>query len=139
MGIFSKLTGEQEISLSPQGGLLLSAITMIAIDGDIDDDEISILQRLNRTGNSNDFDAAFKVWKTKELEDCIKLAANAMNQQQQLTAIANLVDIAMADGFLVGNEEKLLEAYVAAFDVPVPEIEKIVEVICIKNNKELFQ
>lgn len=61
-----------------------------------------------------------------------------MNSEQQLVAIANLIDIAMADGILAGDEQTLLEAYVEAFDVPTSEIETIVNVISIKNNKSSF-
>ena len=139
MGLFSKLGGNKEISLTPQGGLLLAAITMTAIDGDIDDDEIAIIQRLDGNGRTNDWDSAVKVWKMKPLEECITLASNSMDSEQCLVAIANLIDIAMADGILAGAEQDLLEAYVNAFGVNESDVEKIVDVIAIKNNKDIFK
>jgi len=72
------------------------------------------------------------------VEECIPLVAGSMNGEQRLVAIANLIDIAMADGVLVGVEQELLEAYVEAFEVGEAEIEQIVNVISIKNNKSIF-
>ncbi len=42
MGIFDKSMGNREVELTPHGGLLLAAISMVAIDGDVDDDELAI-------------------------------------------------------------------------------------------------
>lgn len=139
MGLFSKLGGNSEISLTPQGGLLLAAISMTAIDGDIDDDEIAIIRRLDGSGKTDAWDSAVKAWKMKSVEECILLAATSMNSEQQLIAIANLIDIAMANGVLAGDEQRLLEAYVEAFDVSESDIETIVNVIAIKNNKSSFR
>lgn len=61
-----------------------------------------------------------------------------MGNEQELIAIANLIEIAMADGVLSGNDLRLLEAYVDAFDVSETNIEKIVQVIASKNDKSKF-
>ena len=138
MGLFNKLGGGGEISLTPQGGMLLATITMTAIDGDIDDDELAIIRRLDGSGATANWDAAVKTWKANSIDDCVRLSATAMNSDQQLIAMANLIDIAMADGVLDNNERALLEAFVAAFDVNEADVGKIVDVIAIKNNKSAF-
>lgn len=139
MGLFDKLGGNKEISLTPQAGLLLSAITMVAIDGDVDDDELAIIRRLDGSGRTDAWDSAVKAWKMKSVEECIPLAANSMNSEQRLSAMANLIDIAMADGVLADAERQLLEAYVKAFEISQGEIERIVNIVSIKNNKSIFQ
>ena len=140
MGLFDKLRGGGEgMSLTPQGGLLLAAITMIAADGDVDDDELAIVRRLDGPYQTKDWDDAVRAWKMYPLEKCIEMATASMNAEQRTVAIANLIDIAMADGVLAGNEEKLLNIYVEAFNIPYSIVEKIVEVIAIKNNKALFR
>ena len=139
MGLFDKLVGNREISLTPQAGLLLSAITMVAIDGDVDDDESAIIRRLDGSGKTDAWDSAVKAYKTNSLEECISIVASSMNTEQRLVATANLIDIAMADGVLAGAEQNLLEAYVEAFEVSKAEIERIVNVVSIKNNKTIFQ
>ncbi|NOS74073.1 MAG: hypothetical protein HOP36_05950 [Methyloglobulus sp.] len=138
MSLFNRLAGTKEITLTPQAGLLLAAVTMVAIDGDVDDDELAIIRRLDGSGTTKDWDAAVKTWKAQPLETCIELAAKAMDSDQQLVAIANLIDIAMADGILVGAEQQLLEIYLKTFKVDAREVEKIVDVIATKNNKSIF-
>jgi uncharacterized tellurite resistance protein B-like protein len=137
MGMLDKLSGNKDLKLSPRGALLLSAITMIAVDGDIDDDEIAIIQRLDRK-NDGAWEEATKAWKMYEFKDCITKSVDAMNEKQKLSAIANLIDIAMADGVLVGDEKELLEAYIKLFKINESEIEKIVDVMAIKNNDSIF-
>lgn len=138
MGLFDKLIGNNEINLTPQAGLLLAAITMTACDGDIDDDEIAIIRRLDGSRSTDDWEAAVKAWKLKSASECIALAAAAMNSQQRHVAIANLVDIAMADGVLAGAEKELLEAYAEAFEISANDISNIVDVIAIKNDRSIF-
>ena len=138
MGIFDKLVGNKVSSITPQTGLLLAAITMIAIDGDVDDDELAILRRLDRDSSSGAFEKAFKVWKSQTIEECVRLVVSATNTEQQQTIIANLIDIAMADGVLLGKEKNLLEKYVSSFTVNSSVIEKIIEVVSIKNNSSIF-
>ena len=138
MGLFDRLVGNKAEPLSPQAGLLLSAITMIAADGDIDDDELAIIRRLDGSKTTTAWESAVKTWKANSIQDCISISAQAMNQDQRLAAMANLIDIAMADGSLHGNEQQLLEAYIEAFAVDVTIVEKIVEVVSLKNNKAVF-
>ena len=138
MSLFSKLGGGNEIDLTPQGGLLLAAISMTAIDGDVDDNELAIIRRLDGSGNTENWEAAVKAWKTNNIEQCVQLAAKSMSAEQQLIAMANLIDIAMADGMLGNDEKALLEAYVDAFNVKEEDISKIVDVISVKNNKSAF-
>ncbi len=139
MGLFDKLVGKKEMSLTPQAGLLLAAITMVAIDGDIDEDEIAIIRRLDRGSRTNDWESAIKAWKLKSVKECMLLATDSMNSEQRLVAIANLIDIAMADGVLAGDEKELLESYVQAFGIDEQEIEQIVNIISLKNNRSIFE
>lgn len=138
MGLFDKLTGRQE-SLSPQAGLLLAAITMVAIDGDVDDDELAVIRRLDGSASTLAWESAVRAWKGKSTTDCIALAASAMNADQRLIAMANLIDIAMADGQLAGAERDLLESYVSAFGVSQADVQRVVDVIAIKNNRDPFK
>ena len=47
MGLFDNLRGQQEIALTPRSAMLLACISMVAADGAIDDDEISVIQRID--------------------------------------------------------------------------------------------
>ena len=138
MGLLDKLGKISETKLTPQGALLLSAMTMIGIDGDIDDDEVAIILRMDR-GNptNNDWNEALKVWKKKSISECIDIVAETLNKEERVTALANLIDIAMADGVLDGDEKILLEKYIEKFDIDSSIVESIIDVIAIKN-KQLF-
>lgn len=136
--LFNKLSETQRPLLTPQGGLLLATMTMMAIDCDNDEDEMSVITRLDANSRKEDWDSAASICDTHSVEECIELAASSMNSEQRLVAIANLVDIAMADGALAGEEKVLLGKYVDAFDVSKSEVKKIVHVISVKNNRQLF-
>ncbi|MHB2033690.1 MAG: TerB family tellurite resistance protein, partial [Gemmatimonadaceae bacterium] len=84
------------------------------------------------------WETALKAYRQKSVKECVIAATNAMAAKQRLAAMANLVDIAMADGELAGAEKSLLEAYVTAFGIREDEVARIVDVISIKNNKALF-
>ena len=138
MGLFDRLGGEREIALSPQAGLLLAAITMIGADGDIDDDEMAIVRRLDGSASTAAWEAAVKTYKMKSVNECIELATQSMDTEQRKVAMANLVDIAMADGTLIGAEKRLLETFVDAFGIDEGIVSDIVKVIAVKNNKAVF-
>ena len=124
--------------LSPKSALLLSTITITAIDGELDDNEVAIINRLDGSTTSEDWNQAIAVWDMTPLEDCIPMVAEALNEKQQRVAIANMIDIAMADGSLDEAENMLLRAYANIFKVSDADIENIVDVITIKNDMSLF-
>ena len=133
----SSLPG-QASGLTPKAALLLATITMTAIDGDLDENEVAIINRLDGSTTSDAWDAAIQVWNNRHVDECIPLIANILNPQQQRVALANMIDIAMADGYLDEAENVLLSAYATAFEVADEDIQKIVDVITIKNNRSIF-
>ncbi len=124
--------------ITPKAALLLATITVTAIDGDLDANEVAIINRLDGANTSDDWDTAIQVWNETSVDECIPIVAASLDAKQQRVVMANLVDIAMADGFLDESENVLLRAYAGAFDVSEADIEKIVDVITIKNDKSRF-
>ncbi|MBK6492538.1 MAG: hypothetical protein IPF97_12875 [Sphingomonadales bacterium] len=61
-----------------------------------------------------------------------------LNPAQRRFTLANLVDIAMADGNLEGAEMQLLEEYLAAFELDEAFVNALAEVIAIKNDRSPF-
>lgn len=125
-------------TLTAKSALLLSAITMAAVDGDLDKNEMAIINRLDGFSLSQEWDLAIEVWNAYSMDECISLIAETLDDKQQRVAMANMVDIALADGFFDEDENVLLRAYAKAFDVADADVEKIVDVISIKNDKSLF-
>jgi uncharacterized tellurite resistance protein B-like protein len=138
MGLFDKLKGNQEIKLSPKAALALSAMTIIAADGSIDEDEIAGLRRIVR-GDEDAFNQAYKVFRNKPLAESVDLVNKFLDEKQKICVIANLLDLAMADGVLAGAEEKLLGLYVKSFQLADDTVKKIIDVIEIKNNFSVFK
>ncbi len=124
--------------LPPKSALLLSAITISAVDGELDPNEVAIINRMDGLTTSADWELAIGVWDETPLEECIQLVSSSLNEKQQRVAMANMVDIAMADGSLHESENVLLRAYSEAFQVDDKEIERIVDVITLKNDKSAF-
>lgn len=124
--------------LTPRAALLLAAITVSAVDGELDANEVAIINRLDGFTTSVDWDFAIGVWNDTAMEDCVELVAKSLNERQQRICFANLIDIAMADGSFHESENVLLRAYTTAFTVSDAEVEKIVDVITLKNDKTGF-
>ncbi|MFT5572521.1 MAG: putative tellurite resistance protein B-like protein [Cryomorphaceae bacterium] len=129
---------DQKHHLTAKAALLLSTITMTAIDGELNENEVAIMNRLDGFNLSEDWDSAISAWNDLAIDECITLVAQILDVKQQRVAMANMVDIALADGSLDETENFLLRAYAQAFDVSDADIENIVDVITIKNDKSRF-
>ncbi|MDD1686332.1 tellurite resistance TerB family protein [Methanoregula sp.] len=136
MGIFDKLTGKSA-TLTPKSALVLSAITVIAADGVIDDAEINDLGKIVR-GDRKSIDTAMQVLKGNKFPGVIDMVAAVLDEKQKIATLAILCDIAMADGVLAGEEKKVLEMYMEKFGVSEATIKPIIEAIAIKNDFSIF-
>ena len=104
MGIFDKLTGKPA-TLTPKSALVLSAITIIAADGAIDEAELNDLSKIVR-GDRKSIDTAMQVMKENPFPGVIDLVVKALDEKQKLATLAILCDIAMADGVLARRREE---------------------------------
>ena len=136
MGIFDKLTGKPA-TLTPKSALVLSAITVIAADGAIDEAELNDLAKIVR-GDRNAVDTAVQVMKANPFPGVMDLVANVLDEKQKLATLAILCDIAMSDGVLAGEEKMILEMYMDKFGVTEAKLAPIIEAISIKNNVTIF-
>lgn len=140
MGLFDKLRGNSEIELSPRAAMLLACISMVGANGHIGDDEVSIIYRVDGEERTPAWDHALLTWRqVNRPTDCVNLVAPRLDDAHRRFTLANLVDIAMADGFLEGQEQSLLEMYLAAFELDNSFVAAVVEVICTKNNRSQFE
>lgn len=134
MSVFNRLTGGGETTLDSKEAILLACMTMIAADGDVDDDELAILHRIDGPRATPAFENALKAWNKHDFDACISLVAKFIERSHVNPLMANLIDIAMADGHLDGNEKQLLEAYMEALSPDQSRVEMYVEVIGEKNS-----
>jgi uncharacterized tellurite resistance protein B-like protein len=138
LGIFDKLRTKADVNLTPKAALALAAMTVIGADGSIEDDEISSLTRIVR-GDENAFNSALTVYKDLSVTDSVQLVSKVLGEKQRIACIAILLDLAMADGVLVGAEQKLMDAYITAFQLSEQDISSIVDIIALKNDFSVFE
>ena len=136
MGIFDKLTGKPA-TLTPKSALVLSAITVIAADGAVDEAELNDLSKIVR-GDRKSIDTAMQVMKENPFPGVIDLVVKALDEKQKLATLAILCDIAMSDGVLAGEEKKILQMYMDKFGISEAKLAPIIEAISIKNNFSIF-
>ena len=136
MGIFDRLTGKTA-TLTPKSALVLSALTVIAADGVIDEAEINDLAKIVR-GDRKSIDTALQVLKANPFPGVIDLVAGVLDEKQKLATLAILCDIAMADGILADEEKKVLQMYMEKFGISEATLKPVIEVIAIKNDFSIF-
>lgn len=136
MGIFDKLTGKTA-TLTPKSALVLSAITVIAADGVIDEAELNDLAKIVR-GDRKSIDVAMQVMRANKFPGVIDLVAATLDEKQKLATLAILCDLAMADGVLAGEEKAVLQMYMDKFGIPESKLQPIIEALAIKNDFSIF-
>ena len=136
IGIFDKLTGKTAM-LNPKSALVLSAITVIAADGVIDQAEMNDLAKICR-GDQKSIDTAMQVLKANKFPGVIDMIAAVLDEKQKIATLAILCDLAMSDGVLAGEEKAILQMYMDKFGVPESKMTPIIEAIAIKNDDSIF-
>jgi uncharacterized tellurite resistance protein B-like protein len=136
MGLFDKLTGKTP-QLTPKSALVVSALTVIAADGVIDEAELNDLAKIVR-GDRKSIDTAVAVMKANPFPGVIDLVTACLDEKQKVATLAILCDLAMADGVLAGNEQKILQMYMDKFGVSEATMKPIIEAIGIKNDISIF-
>jgi uncharacterized tellurite resistance protein B-like protein len=136
LGIFDKLTGKPA-TLTPKSALVVSAITVIAADGAIDEAELNDLAKIVR-GDKKSVDTAMQVMKENPFPGIIDMVSKVLDEKQKIATLAILCDIAMSDGVLAGEEKKILQMYMDKFGVTEAKLAPIIEAISIKNNFSIF-
>jgi uncharacterized tellurite resistance protein B-like protein len=137
MGLFDKLKGSKPLELTPKSALALSAISLIAADGVIDEAELMELAKIVR-GDRNAVNNALQVLRTTPLPDTITMVASCLNEKQRITTLAILADLAMADGILAEDEQKILQQFMEKFGIPEATLKPIIDVIALKNDFSVF-
>ena len=143
MGLFDSLSTKEEgkkedIAVTPETAFILSCLSMSGIDGKLHEDEIAILEKISRGNTKGVIENAIKICQGLNVADIADIVAKILNPHQQEVVLANIIELAMADGVLDKKEKDLLEYYVSVFQVEQSIVENIINVISIKNNKSIF-
>jgi len=137
MGIFDKLKGSKTIQLTPKSALVAAAISVIASDGVLDEAELRDLAKIAR-GDKSAVNDAVQILEGNSIQETMELVAKSLNEKQRMAAMAILLDLAMADGILAGNEQKILQQYMEKFGISETAIKPLIDTIALKNDFSVF-
>jgi uncharacterized tellurite resistance protein B-like protein len=104
----------EETGFTAKMALCLAAITLVGIDGDFKEEELSKLRTLIHADETA-FLKAYEFYNWRPLETCIEVIAAKLNDAQQRAAYIVMFDIAKADFDLAKVEEQLLDRYAKRF------------------------
>jgi len=138
MGLFDKLAGIRNVELNPKSALVLTVLTVIAADGEIDEAEMLDLVKIVR-GDKKSIEDAMAVLKANSLEGSIDLVTKCLDAKQKIATLAIVIDIAMADGVLAENEQKFIQMYITKFGISEDILEPIFDTVAIKNDFSIFK
>jgi len=127
----------EAIKLSPPLVLTACLLYIMAADGKIQEQESSQLQQVIG-GNDGLLAHALAYVKTFPVEKFLEDAPSVLSQQDKLCIMANLYDSMLADGNADKKEHEIFNTFREAFDLKKSDISLIVEVVTLKNNKDIF-
>jgi len=122
---------------TPEKALMLACYTMLFVDETPDDNKITLLENINKSGKeldkSPDYKNAVKFFDKHDFKDCAIAISEELNQDECNSVFVNLVDFALADGDISDEEEALLNLYANALDIDEDLINGTLAVMSIKN------
>lgn len=128
----------EHLRLTPKEALALAAIAVMSVDGSVEDAELKVTNRIIQ-GDHEAFLTAYAIHDELGTLDSVRLSCEILNSDQILFAVANFLDLVMADGVLSGSEEKLIHFILELSGLPDETLENIRTVLTIKNNFSVFE
>jgi len=119
-----------EQQISPLLGLAVILMFVATVDDDIADEEQKFIKRF--CDFEEDFyDKAYNYYQKHTFEETI--GALALNGQQKMCYLANILELAMVDGVFDSREQKMIKRFADAADLTESEVRTIRDVLLIKN------
>ena len=140
MGLFDsigKAFGSDD-TLTPRVAMTLAGISMIAADGEVEGEELAAISAVNAVTQDSYKRAMKLIKKVPTIGAIPDMVSEVLDDQQRLSVLFMLLDIAMADGKLDGAEQLLFQKYLAAFGISADAIKPALNVLAIKNHPTLF-
>lgn len=127
----------EAIKLSPPLVLTACLLYIMASDGKIQEQESSQLQQVIG-GNDGLLAHALAYVKAFPVEKFLEDAPSVLSQKDKLCIMANLYDSMLVDGNADKREHEIFNKFRETFDLKKSDISLIVEVVTLKNNKDIF-
>ena len=138
MDIFKKLSSNDAFDEPSIVGFFLAAASIVGVDGEIKDNEYELLELL-AVNHPDELSRALALGKKIGFRESIVLATELLkNYDQRLSTIANLIDLAMADGSIDTEEKELIEFYGEEFELERRDIELLINSTMLKYDLSVF-
>lgn len=146
MGLFSEMLGKNSIStkLNNQESILGLIFSVIAIDGDISDEEVDDVISISKKSKilkdmpGSQFNAALekiiKILTRDGIDSLIDLSTEGLSAEYREGAFAVCCDLVFSDGYIENEEELFLETLKSKLSINDNLAMQIVEVMSLKNS-----
>jgi tellurite resistance protein len=115
--------------ISPLLGLVIVLMFIATVDDDIADEEQKFITRF--CDDDNLYNKAYQYHQNNNFEEI--LAKLALNEQQKMCYLANIIELAMSDGVFDSREQKMIKRFAQAADLDDSQVQTIRDVLLIKN------
>ncbi len=129
-------TSAKAATLSPFEIAISALIFAAATDVDIDPSEEAYIKTLE-ADNTEAFRAALQYYETHTPEDVMALLS-ALDEQQKICVLANVMELCMADGVLDSSEQILISKYATSMGVSPQRSDTMRDVLLIKNQTSVL-
>jgi uncharacterized tellurite resistance protein B-like protein len=121
-----------------KSALCLGAMTIVAEDGIIEDEELRLLKELVHS-DEDAFITAYSYFNEHSVKDCMDKVASTLSAEQKAAAFAKMVDIAHVDDDFAIVEQQLLDNYAGVFGLSIAKSNEIYRVVGMIRDFSLFK
>ncbi|MFA6716260.1 MAG: hypothetical protein WCS27_12840 [Victivallaceae bacterium] len=116
--------------LAPMLGLVIILMFVATVDEDIAKDEQEFIERFC-DGDAELYNKAYKYYQKHTLGET--LACLALDEQQKMCCLANILELAMADGIYDSREQEMIKNFTDAVGLDKMTVRTIEDVMLMKN------
>ena len=128
----SEICNEDQIS--PLLGLAIILMFIATIDDDIADEEQEFIIKF--CADDELYNKACEYYQNNTFEQT--LGALALNEQQKMCYLANMIELAMVDGAFDSREQKMIKRFAQAADLTEAQVRTIRDVLLVKNQLSIL-
>ncbi len=122
--------------LTPFVAFCAALYSMMEVDGMADAEERHQLERL--VGRPEIVTRAIEYLRRDGVDKLLEELPKVLDKEQRLCLMANLVELAMIDGYLRGAEQVLLQRFLKVLQLSTENYDAIYEILTIKNDLSGF-